>query len=219
MVGRVGIVLRLKRDARELAKVLPLLLRREFGRHVLRTVHLHAGLGRHDFENSAGLGIAHFGGEFHLADLAVENEVVVIPVVHRLQALLRRHPVGLRTNRARLAEVEAGAVNGRVLRRDEPRVGLSILVGVDHEKLVEDIAARLAREVPVGMMRRIDDSRLVSRRLVLDAPDVLRKDGVGDLHRDRAGEAHVAVGRDERQHKALPVVLRRLPDLGIPAAR
>ena len=87
--------------------------------------------------------------------------------------------------------------------------------------MVLDRTARLALEVEVDMLRHVDRRLLVGHRLVVNAPDILRRERVRHLDLDLARETLVTVGRSVREDDANVVALHKrlcAPDIRVPAA-
>ena len=221
-VRRIGIVLCFKSNAGILAEILSGRLGGKLAVHVLRTVHLHAGFGRLDEERTARNRIAHKSSVLELAIFAAKHKVVIVPIVHRGERSVGLHEIGLGADGAQFREVETGAGNGSILGRNETFGRLRILVGENLEFLIEDVSARFTCEVPVGMVREVENGGLIGRRLVLDGPDVVGHDLVRDLACHGAREAHLAVLGDVSKLKTLDRThAKRLdvPNLLIPALR
>ena len=86
-------------------------------------------------------------------DEVITPTFTFIATVHRRERLVGLHQVGLCADRTERGEVEARVLHGDVLRGDQAGSRLGVLVGEDLELLSEHVAARLAREVPVGVVR------------------------------------------------------------------
>ena len=176
-------------------------------------VELKAGLVGPDFHRA--LVAAEFGDLPE--SLAIEAPVVVVA------GTILEDGIGVVDALAHL--VECAEVEGRPLyaRRlaDRREVGIDdeILVGVDHEFLVEN--RPLAVHVEVDVLGHVERGCLVGRGAILDAPDVFGGDRINDLGVDLAGEAAFAVREGLREHGAHVVAILELlvvPDVRIPAA-
>ncbi len=98
-------------------------------------------------------------------------------------------------DRRRLREVERRACD-RVdrTRRDERRVDGRVVVGVQPEDVVVDVPRPLAGEVPVAVVRQVEDRRLaVDGGAVLDPQVVLTREHVRHVDAQRSGVALLAV--------------------------
>src|SRR5262249_26038492 len=126
--------------------------------------------------------------------LVGEAEIVVVEDLFAvLEALLhRRH----------FAEVERRARNGGdIAGRDLPLVGRQIVIGGNHDVVVERIVA--AVEVEIGVLAEIGERRLIRRAFVGDGEFAVAVNPIGCLDRAIAGIAAAAVGIDDLENDAV----------------
>ena len=121
----------------------------------------------------------------------------------------------------RRREVKGRAFDGsNFAGRDKAGVRRRHLVSEEREVVVKDRSFRFAVEVEVNVLGHVDGRGLVSRRLVLDAPDVVGRQSVGDFHFHVPGEALFAVRALIGEYNADRVAFLEgdgFPDLGVPA--
>ena len=126
--------------------------------------------------------------------------------------------VDARADLGGLAEVERRAGNGLdAAYGDEAGVDGGVAVGVDVEDFAEDGAGAFAGEVEVGVVGEVGDGGLVGGGGVVDVQRGADQ-RVADVHGERAGKAHVAVGRDQRHFDAVGDLLAG-PELVVEAVR
>lgn len=190
-------------------------------------VDLQAGLGGPDLDEASVERAGEATGADERARLAarrhlalVEHPAVVVALADLEVAVGRVDPLA---DAPRAAEVERRRGDGLDLAGgDLPRVSGQIALSRNLEVVVLDGAAGLALEVEVDVLGHVDRRRLVGRRLVVDAPDVVLGERVRDLRLDLPGESLVAVGRDVGEYNADIGSFherRRLPHIRVPAAR
>src|SRR6267378_4065706 len=138
---------------------------------------------------------------------AIEDEVVIVPVaVANLRVLTL---VNARSDCHGCAKIERRPGYRRNLtRRDERRIHWRHRVGVDGQLVSENIPPRAAGQVPVAVLREIDWSRLVGRRLIVDDQAVVFGERIGDVgaQRSRKTLLHVRACIIERDTRAFLVL-------------
>ena len=121
----------------------------------------------------------------------------------------------------RRREVKRRAFDGsNFAGRDKAGVRRRHLVSEKREVVVEDRPFRFAVEVEVNMLGHVDGRRLVSRGLVLDAPNVVGRQGIGDFHLHGSREAFLTVSALVSENDADRVAFLEgdgFPDFGVPA--
>ena len=138
----------------------------------------------------------------------VEHEVMVVPAAER--DLLVAGVTDPGADRLRLREVERRSGH-RVdrARRDQGRVHGRVVVGVQPEHVVVDIARALTGEVPVAVVRQVEHRRLVRRGVVVDPQLVVLRERVRHVDAQRAGIALLAIRARVVQLQADTAVARR----------
>src|SRR5437868_3130401 len=127
-------------------------------------VELHSGLGRAHVEGTATDRIDDTGGMRERRSLPVDYPVVIVAAAETNLLVRCRDP---RTDRRRSPEVEWGPRDGRdFASRDEGRIDRCERRRIYLDDVAEDVAVPFAAEIPVGMLREIDDRRLRRRCLV-----------------------------------------------------
>ncbi len=182
---------------------------------IVAGVELDSGFGGEDTHHAAGGWLFDFRCEHRLfgrITAAVDDPAVIVA----LRLIRQFAEVG--SDGFRFREVHRAVARhvGQLAGRDRIDIDGDELIAVQSDDVVENIAALRSRtfQVPVGVIREIDRSGLVSRGGVLDAQFVLVGQLVGDDRGQCAGIAFVAVGTDERQlHSGPAFPLNRL---GIP---
>src|SRR5437660_3062670 len=100
-------------------------------------------------------------------------------------------------------KVEHRALNGAQLSGgNESPVDRCVALCRNHEALRHHVSRSLARQVPVSMIGHVDDSRLVSAGPVIDRQLVALVERIDRCHRERAGEALLAILADIAQGDA-----------------
>ena len=78
--------------------------------------------------------------------------------------------------------------------------------------MAENVAAAAIVEVEIGVVGKVAQRRLVGRRGELDRQCAGNFQAVGAGDVDRAGKAHVAIGRMQRQGDEIVAMQRDVPD-------
>ena len=199
LVRRVGVVLGLQREPVALP-VHPSTRPDESPVEEVPGVELDSGLGREDLENSAAVGLQHTRRADHRrvgGAAPVEHPVVVVTAADHELLEAVADPV---SDRGRPGEVHRRAGH-RIdcAGRDQRRIHRGVVGRVELQDVIVDRSGSLAFEVPVGVVRQVDDRRLVRRRPVVHPDLVPVREQVDDLGLERARVALVAVRARERQ--------------------
>ena len=153
-------------------------------------IELHAGLGGQHFHLAAGRRIVHFSGETQRSHFSVEDEVVVIAADVLDFANVRADGRGLaKIERSVGDTLDFASGNERGIDR-------SVIVTVELQDVLKDVAVALTRQVEVTMIGEIQNGGLVRFCRVLDLELIRIGKGVGDVDSQRAGIALFAVGAD-----------------------
>ena len=149
-------------------------------------VDLHGGLGGLDREGAAGGGVAQEGGGADDALGLVEHEAVVEPGAVGAESLLA-------------GEVEPGAGDGGDgAGRDVRRIGREVARGGDGDFVVERRAA--AGEIEIGVVGQVDHRGAAGDAGgIVEAERVVRRQRVGDVDGEVAGEAVLAVRAEQAE--------------------
>ena len=145
-------------------------------------VELDSGLCREDLEHSAAVGLLHTRRADHrrVAGAApVEYPVVVVTAADHELLEAVADPV---SDRGRPGEVHR-RTRHRIdcACRDQRRIHRGVVRRVQLQDVIVDRAGALAFQVPVGVVRQVDDRRLVRRRPVVHPDLVLVGQEVDDL--------------------------------------
>src|SRR5438067_8545883 len=121
-------------------------------------IKLQAWLGGGDLHRATTRGFDDARGEYQGVcgrAAAIQNEVVIVAVaVANLRVLSLIYS---RSDRSWRPEVERRALHGCDLaRRYQRGVDWRDRIGVDGEHVSQDVAGRVAGEIPIGMLRQID---------------------------------------------------------------
>src|SRR6266545_1378203 len=208
VVGRVRVVLGLEGEAVALP-VHPSAGPHQRPVQEVARVELQARLVGDDLEDAAAARLDHPRGQLQAAAVAVEHPVVVVAAAdHELRVAV----ADARADGGRVPEVEGGAPEvGDLAGRDQRRVDRGVVAGVDPQLVAVDVAGALAGQVPVVVVGEVDDRLEVAVadevRTVVHADLVLVGQRVGDLARQGARVALVAVGAGEGEHQGDAVVV------------
>ena len=192
----------------------------EITAHEVRGIELQALEIGIDGHPDAGLLRIRRGDETYVSVIVIEHPVM-IEAVRKLQLIEIR--IDIACDHLLGGEIHRGASHRLdTTVRDRNLAGRCIAVCMNPDTLLHRVAAVIAVQVEVRVVRHIEDGVLIGGRLIVDLERVVLGQGVGHGHLSVAWEALITVrGMQGEDHVAAEpgVCIIRVPDAAAPVIR